>query len=75
MARFQALIETDRAKRTSRLANKWGTVQLNTWDRGILVEAQYNPTNKQIIFSVWETGGSNHPRPKKLLARMEVEKG
>lgn len=71
MARFQAIIETDRAKKTSRLANKWGCLQLNTWDKGVLVEAQYDSTNQSIIFSVWETGGSNHPKPKKLLARIE----
>jgi len=74
MARFQLIIESDRAKKTSRLANKWGCVRLNTWGKGIIVEAQYNDTTKQIVFSVWENGGSNYPRPRKLLARVEMEK-
>lgn len=71
MARFQVLSESDRAKKRSMLGNKHAISHIRTWGKGVLVEANYDSNSHTLVFSVWETGGSRHPTPMRLLARIE----
>ena len=70
MARFRGTVIGNRGE-ASRLGAKTSgiTASINGWDLGVTVEGKYDERSNCDVFSIYLTGGSNHPSQQTLIGQ------